>query len=227
MGQGKQFRDLFKEKIDAIFCINLDRRSDRWEIFKELWTPFGVPVERFSAIDGSKIKTPETEFRNNDPWHSKYSRACNLSHILVMERAIAYGYKEILIVEDDALPCSDFVERFVTAYEQLPSDYDFCYLGASFGSDEQINMLEHISENIARAKEAKSTVAYLIKLDFAQRMMPWIKEYTKDWVIDEIYRYFQIGEKMYIFDPRLIHQMMSYSDILRKDVNYSHMRDLD
>jgi GR25 family glycosyltransferase involved in LPS biosynthesis len=214
------------EKLDTIFCINLDRRSDRWNSFITNWSSFNIPIERFSAIDGNKIKTPESEFNTSDKWHNKYSRACSLSHILVLERAIAYGYKEILILEDDAVPCPNFVERFTTAYKQLPSDYDFCYLGGAFHHEGNCERLEHISENIAIAKNTKTTSSYLIKLNFAKRILFKLREYMNNLAVDESYIRLQEEEKMYIFNPRLVHQQESYSDILHEPVYYTHLKDI-
>ncbi len=215
------------ESLDAIFCINLDRRTDRWETFCHNWSFLDVPIERFSAIDGDKIKTPESKYSTRDRWHNKYSRGCSLSHILVLERAIAYGYEEILIFEDDASPCSDFIEKFNKAYKQLPATYDFCYLGGASKHEGGCEGLRHIDENIAVASSLKTLTGYLIKLEFAKKIIPRLKKLMGRWAVDDMYALLQEEESMYIFDPRLVHQENSYSDILRRTVYYTHLKDLE
>ena len=43
------------KKLDAVYCLNLTRRVDRWEKFQDLWKNIDIDIERFPAIDAEKI----------------------------------------------------------------------------------------------------------------------------------------------------------------------------
>ena len=206
------------KKLDAVYCLNLTRRVDRWEKFQDLWKNIDIDIERFPAIDAEKINFgPEVE----DEWHSKASLGCALSHIQMLERSLYCGHKEIMILEDDATPCENFEVKFEEYYAQLPEDYKFCFLGGS-------NMVppEMITENIGRALKTKSTVAYLIKLEFAVSLIQTIKHNLSRMAVDEIYEALQNSQVFHILNPRLIHQFESYSDIIKRDIYYHWMRDI-
>ena len=216
------------EKLDAVYCINLERRKDRWDQFQDLWKDIDSSIEQFLAVDANNLEIDETTYRK-DPSHNKASIACTLSHIQVLERAIYLGQKEIMILEDDAQPCKNFKELFDLAYKQLPSiyskyrpDYNFCYVGGT-----NMEPPEKITENVGKAIHTKSTVGYLIKTEFAKHIVPIIKKHALNLVIDEIYLGLQPHYLLHIFTPRLIHQFESYSDIIDRNIYYSWMRDLE
>lgn len=73
--------------FDAIYCINLSRRSDRWQEVQKEFDKVGIKnkVIRFCAVE-----TP-----NN--WHI----GCMLSHRGILKEAKKNWYKNILVFEDD------------------------------------------------------------------------------------------------------------------------------
>jgi hypothetical protein len=73
--------------FDAIFCINLDRRTDRWEAVQRRFEHLGIQerVRRFPAIE-----TPE-----------RHHTGCTLSHREIIAAAKAMGLENVLIFEDD------------------------------------------------------------------------------------------------------------------------------
>lgn len=73
--------------FDAIYCINLDHRNDRWNSVQNEFKKIGIDerVIRFSAI-----KTPENGHIG-----------CMLSHRKIVEIAKNKWYKNVLVFEDD------------------------------------------------------------------------------------------------------------------------------
>ena len=43
--------------FDGVFCINLDRRRDRWEQALEAFESVSIRVERVSAVDGKELSS--------------------------------------------------------------------------------------------------------------------------------------------------------------------------
>ena len=75
--------------FDAIYCINLDRRADRWEKVSRRFVKLGIDklVRRFSAID-----TVEN-----------HHAGCLLSHRAIIEFASRCGLEHVLVLEDDVI----------------------------------------------------------------------------------------------------------------------------
>jgi len=46
--------------FDKIYCINLDRRKDRWKETEKELKKWGLldQVERYSAVDGTSLENP-------------------------------------------------------------------------------------------------------------------------------------------------------------------------
>ena len=211
---------MLNDIFDNVYCINLERRPDRWEQFKKLWDPMEVKIERFLGVDSENLNYADDSYRT-DYHHNIASISCALSHIQVLERALYCKQKEILVLEDDAQPCADFLEKFKVAYNELPENYNFCYIGGT-----NMTAPKNFSEHLGIATSTKSTVAYCIKTDFAPLLIKNIKHNIDNFAVDEIYENMQSKNDFYVCSPRLMHQYESYSDIVKSNVYYHWMRDL-
>lgn len=110
---------------DVSYCINLDRRPDRWEEFQRDWPSEQLgPVERSSAIDGNKCPPPRWWTAGRGAW------GCMRSHLATLERALSSGAEIVGIFEDDAVPVRTwFTERFAAFTAALPRDWGMIYFG--------------------------------------------------------------------------------------------------
>lgn len=104
--------------FDAIYCINLDSRPDRWisvqQEFKKIW--INTLVKRFSAV-----YTP----KNGHLW-------CMLSHRLIVEEAVSKKWKNVLVFEDDILITNSekFIEQVIHLSKVI--NYDLAYFWGLF-----------------------------------------------------------------------------------------------
>lgn len=110
------------------YCINLDRRSDKWnDVIKE-FTQHNINPIRFSAYDTAP------------GW-----KGCRDSHLSVLSRAKMDGLKQFAVYEDDVV----FIEKpngiLKQAISQLPQDWDILYLGVS-----PLEPMTRYSENLFR-----------------------------------------------------------------------------
>lgn len=127
--------------FDHIYCINLDRRADRWRWMQLQLERWQIVAERVPAIDGSDAAIaaeyqsllghtiPFVQARNAYQISSSGAYACLLSHTRVIEDAKAKGYQRILVLEDDACFHRGFLRQFQIA-ARLPRDWRMFYLGA-------------------------------------------------------------------------------------------------
>ena len=195
------------EWFDHIFCINLDRRIDRWEACQVEFAIHDIHgVQRVSAVDGRDL--------DHRGWDAKYlgEMGCSLSHAKVLERMIEEGWDTVLIFEDDVEFVSDFPAAFAESINSVP-DFDMLYLG---GIDEEPPVA--VSEGVARVTRTMTTSSYAISLPFAKRVLPEIKRLSKP--VDELYTDFQEDAECFIFMPHLVVQRPDHSDIEQSRMNY-------
>lgn len=120
--------------------INLDRRNDRYEQFKQ--KSKNIDCERFSAIDGKLLKGTEQLqiiFDNNDYNMRAGMVGCAMSHIKIYIELINSTYDAYCIFEDDIDFTNNFNKKFIHLLNQLQNkDWDLVYLG---------HHLKHIDKN--------------------------------------------------------------------------------
>lgn len=114
-----------RKTFDRVFCINLDRRPDRWKRFQgnlpKDW-PF-APVKKVQAIDGQKVQRPQWWRQGGGAW------GCFRTHLRLIEQCLNNGVDSVLLMEDDALFPDDFTVRVRAFLEAVPDDWGMLYLG--------------------------------------------------------------------------------------------------
>ena len=186
--------------FNRVVVINLDRRADRMERLDKQLTDLGITYERFSAIDGKELGI--------DP-----ITAGTMSHCKVLESA---DQQRILVLEDDALFCEDFNEKFEQVMEKLPPVADIFYLGALLPP--KTGLIEDIG-NPYWFKQIFSTGshAYSINPARVKSVAEYLKDYT--WYIDIGLREWAKDYYPVIAQPNLVTQFPSFSDLRNKDVD--------
>ena len=186
--------------FEKVVVINLDRRTDRMEKLDAQLKELGIEYERFSAIDANVLGI-------------EGMTAGAMSHVMVMKR---YAGKRILILEDDALFCEDFNQKFAEVMPELPSDWGIFYLGAL--------LPKHTGEvqdfgNKHWFKQIMSTGshAYCIRPDIMNDIAYRLDSYQ--WYIDIGLRLENVNYPCYITQPNLVTQFPSFSDLRGKEVN--------
>jgi len=114
-----------RSTFDAIYCVNLARRPDRWKSFME-----GVPddwpfreVQRVNAIDGKKVPVPNWWSQGGGAW------GCFRTHLRLIENALNEGINSILLLEDDAVFNANFSTDVAEFMTQVPDDWGMLYFG--------------------------------------------------------------------------------------------------
>ena len=129
------FKDIvpFTDGIDEAYVINLERRKDRLEKFKEAHKNIKDRVYLWRATDGRDLTlTPELVncFRDNDFKWKKSVMGCAISHLGLWEKlANDKLAKSYLIMEDDVVLFDRWILRWMTAAKHIPADADVIYLG--------------------------------------------------------------------------------------------------
>jgi GR25 family glycosyltransferase involved in LPS biosynthesis len=80
-----------------------------------------------------------------------------MSHVAVMKK---YEEEKVLILEDDALFCEDFNEKFAERIETVPADWDVMYLGALL--PKTTGKVTPVNKDWARQVFSTGTQAYCV-----------------------------------------------------------------
>lgn len=121
------------EGIDEVRIINLERRADRLQKFRNAHPQWHHRVCVELAVDGRALTlTPALAslFKPNDFLWKKAIMGCALSHLKVWKRlAEDNTIGNMLVLEDDVLFKGEFLKTWSVAAASVPADWDVLYLG--------------------------------------------------------------------------------------------------
>lgn len=203
------------QNFDSVFCINLEDRKDRRDEFL-CNAPDELFIEMFDAVDGKKLLLPSW-------WPGGYGGyGCYLSHKNIIEKSILEGYESILIFEDDAEFVPDFYKKFVEFNEALPDDAEYILYGGQLSF---VNTFppEKVSDKVVRVFSVERTHAYaLIGQDIMRRVHKHLCEtsWHRGHVDSRLTILQQQLTTCYAPARWLVNQRKSYSDLMRKEVDY-------
>jgi len=120
-----------------IFCINLDRRPDRWSNFQAQpgVKKLGSQIKRWHAVDGKNIdwkNDPNVSLvckrnilkknrRAHEELESVGGVGCAYSHISIWKWLVESSYDACLILEDDLILPWDFPEKVQFTFDNSPT----------------------------------------------------------------------------------------------------------
>ena len=196
--------------FDKIYCINLNRREDRWNETLEELKKWGLSdsVSRYSAIDGNTL--------NNDTVINNGELGILTTHINIITEAKENNYNNILILEDD-IEFTKEIENIDEYMSLVPSDWDMLYFGGNHNKHigKEINLL---NEKIIKLNETYGIHFVVINNTVYDLILNLITKRNKP--IDVYYADIQKSYNCYGFNPSIALQRESFSDIQNKNVNY-------
>ena len=154
------------EKIDKLFFINLDTKTERRHHFMEQCKIHNIPnekIERYSAINGENYVFTQKELdmfkeadfcKNLTPNIIKKKIMGNrLSHYNILVEMQKQKYNNIIICQDDTIFKKDFVNYIDLITNNMPEDAEIINIGMHQKSDyadfERYNLNDNIiDENI-------------------------------------------------------------------------------
>ena len=203
--------------FDRIYCINLDRRPDRWAQFQTDY-PAELPrAERWPAVDGNICKPPSW-------WPSSPARyGCYASHLGVIEKCLADGVESVLVFEDDATSREGFSELWPAFQAALPENWNWLYLGGSLRSKpaRKVNSRVYVPQVVG------ATHAMILRRDAMQMIHRQLIDHRL-WMahrfvcVDKFYQRLHLLGWNGLYCPAqwLFRQSADYSDLINKHVEY-------
>jgi len=185
--------------FDKIYCINLDRRPDKWAISEAEFRKHGLAVERFPGVDGQMLNAKTIVDGGN--------RGCSLSHVGVLRDIIARGYERVLVLEDDVEFIPNVQEYFDNNVRHIPAQWDMLYLGGN-----HLETPVPINEAISRITRTYTTSHYAITKKMAETVVNSVEDVNAD-VVDVVYSMFHRKSQSFTFNPSIAWQRAGISDI--------------
>jgi glycosyl transferase family 25 len=190
------------EFIEQVVYINLDHRVDRRiEIEKELSQYFPIEkITRFSAIR-----------------HDHGGIGCTKSHIAVLEMAKEKGWKNYLVVEDDAI-FSNFGKGYPLLEKLVAAPFDVITLGTVFAKYTQTYKL----------LSGQTTTSYIVQSHYYDTLLQNFREGLNGFLltgnypmysIDQYWKRIQPRDNWFCVIPSLMIQRPGYSDIERNVID--------
>jgi hypothetical protein len=185
---------------DKAICINLDKRTDRWQQCQEEFSNWGLNAVRFPALTGSNGM-----------------HGLHLSNQAIFR---LYAGKQLLVLEDDVV-FNRPITALQNAYGDLPAEWDMLYLGGNANRPQS-----RYSTWLYRANGILTTHAIL----YSAKMTQWLadnmevpetvdRQNTIDvWFAKEIQPKFNC----FIAYPQIAGQRFGFSDICGMDINYKY-----
>jgi GR25 family glycosyltransferase involved in LPS biosynthesis len=225
----------FGEKMVAIpglqtFILNLDTRKDRWENFPKNHLKF-LNAERYSAVDGKKILPTEQLqriFEGNDYNMRRGIVGCALSHIKLCIEFLDSRIEIMCVLEDDIQFATDFQEKFLHLYKNLPENWDLCYLG---NHPRNPKVLEDTPPKPVRKGVEESlresiggTIGYLISKKGAKKFLEFLDRTGMTNAIDTMQQKSGDVLNLYYSEPSLVYsEYCTFDRMVDTDIQYDHV----
>lgn len=197
-----------------IYCINLDKRKDRWEESQREFQKINIEVKRYSAFDATQIENVETLFVGHFEKAGQFG--CLISHLNIIKEAKDLSLPSVVILEDDVVFCDNFNNEFNLGMSEMPDNWDMIFFGSN-----HVSPPFKISNRISKLQRAYSAHCYVIHDRMYDELIELIEPMNEP--LDVTYSNIQSRINCYVFNPHLVWQRPGYSDICEMVVDYTHV----
>ena len=194
---------LYNELFSRSFCINLEKRKDRWERVQGEFRRMCITVERVEGVDGSIVEGCPGVL-------GKGEYGCLLGHINALEAGVSSGADTFVIYEDDVIFNPMFHFLFERWYREIPGDWRVI----NFGVRNKMTPLV-VGIHTRQLYRFWNAHAYAIKSAWAPELIRLLKE--EQGTVDSVLSTFSATGGVYGFSEMLVWQCPGYSDICEKE----------
>nr|QFG74721.1 MAG: glycosyltransferase family 25 [Megaviridae environmental sample] len=214
--------------VNEIYIIHLKKNTERKKIFMNYLNSQNIKILWFEAVNGKDV------IKNYHPEQNifKQNNRLNpgqignfLSHVSVWKDAIKNNYKNIIVLEDDAIIPSDFKKKMDILIKDLKNDindkWDMVLLGINTGYGKKYN--DYLVK-LHNTDGNWGTFAYLINVNFIKKHI-MSRLVNINLTTDNFLKMFYYDSDFNIFlvNPLIVnHNYNFYSDIFMRKRDNDH-----
>lgn len=192
------------QHVEKVLVINLDRRSDRWQQMQQTLRLLGVPEERVVRISGCE--------------QDNGALGRTLSHLRALTLAQQQGWRNCLVLEDDALLLTQ--AKHVTAFNRLLAALDHLpwqvvLLGARVNNGQPLKSLP----GLIHAVDCEKVCAYLVNAASYPALIQQMESDPAS-LLELRWRTLQAQGKWLAFYPCISYQRPGFSDIEMQETDH-------
>jgi GR25 family glycosyltransferase involved in LPS biosynthesis len=215
--------NILNQYYDKIFCINLDRRDDRWLRCIGIFKSLNLEVERFSAFDGQLLDTGYGKKYNGE-------LGGTISHTRLIKKIIDEGYERVLILEDDVEFSDNFLNMCQLVLNELPENWDILFYGGNHTGG-----YDKISEHLIRVYRTYALHCYAVNkksvnliyehmIRFLGYTLSSNEKLTPSVAADYYMANLHPTLNVYCARPHIAWQRESFSDLQQIVTNYEYLK---
>ena len=198
------------DDIKNAYYINLEKRTDRKAHVENELNKIGIKAERFNAI----------QLPNG-------ALGCSMSHLKCIENAKQNNWDHVLVVEDDItfLDSAVFTKQ-INKFLKYNKTWDVILMA---GNNHKPYI--QISDYCVKVFRCQTTTGYIVKSSYYDKLIQNYKEGINNLMrepskgnqhaIDKHWFRLQEKDSWYLITPLTVIQRDDYSDIEKKQINYS------
>ena len=208
--KSEKFEDIIEDNNNnTAYVINLDKRPDRYKKIIKNFKDYNINMKRISGV-----------------YNKKGWKGCGYSHMKIIKLAKEYNLPSILILEDDCKPTKYFNHWF-TIKKWLDNNRDKweIFIGGNsyYGSNNKDDTIKGICKlDDIKLYYATMTTTHFVYLNSSayDKMLGWASHIEKnELAIDRWPNLINMKRVMCV--PSIAIQDEDYSDIEKRDVNYT------
>ena len=216
---------------DKIYICHYSKLTDRKISILDQLQKLGLDnymfVEQFDkdSWDRENISKEFPEIFNPANKMNDAEISLALKHAWIVLDMNMNNHSSVIVLEDDAILCDGFVEKYNEYMKQMPSDWDIGWIGSCFGLKEpEISNINIYKTN----KGSRCAHAYCISKLFSIKMIDEIKNINKQ--ADFYYNYIvdKFNLNNYWFQPPLALQSLEFYSSLKENEHFKwNSRDMN
>jgi GR25 family glycosyltransferase involved in LPS biosynthesis len=205
---------MLNDFFNKIYCINLERRTDRNKKITEHLRSLNINFEFVKGVDGKELRNIHKELNPGEV-------GCILSHLSIYKKAMDENINDFLIIEDDCEFHNDVHNLLPLYFSQVPNDWNLLYFGGNHNSESK----KMISENIHRLTKTYTTHCYAVRKSFAKTLYErFNRDINTMMQADVELSIIQKDYPCYGIIPHLAWQSDGFSDIVGEYRDYNFLK---
>jgi glycosyl transferase family 25 len=164
--------------IDGILIINPRNFLDRRESIERQLRSLGLKYEFIHSYDACDIDPATTERYFRHPYPNLGHQSCAMKHLAAMRLVVERQWQRALILEDDVILSSDFLQgvRDAVGEARVITPPHVLYIGSG-GNFYTPKSMRVPGQRLYRAPKGRFTDSYIIGAETARLRVEWMEQH--------------------------------------------------